>query len=1240
MKLIRQTALRFTEGNSDKVYEVDIVETSGEYLVNFRYGKYTSNLREGCKTKSPVELSQATKIADSILVSKINKGYQVVAGYDPVSKETIGGATQQSTPQTSSPPETTSASAPIAANERDQKIIQRLEAFCRANEKEIDGYNFGRTIWKAGELRIKAARPILEKIFKTDAVDKDSVNYYSILWALGRIGDKASLPLIDAFEDKIPDNTEYMLTEIKIALSSNPEEFIPSYDETLNIVDTSAEISQFEQIQNMSFDTLDENGRKYVYAVMNLHGLTQEVDKAIAQLTIKDVGEDYFSKYLSEETVNKINKNTAAFPNLENAYSGLLEHKHNTLITEKLVKYKPDFDRYQSVIADLDLNKIFEGEESDINAAETGRLGWLWGSEKKRFRKALNKHPNVGNVQSLWQLIENYSDISSDIYHTYTDEDISRFNQEIQQAGVADDVLNHIDTSTLQDSKWSFSSGLSLDTRSKYDSSIEYRVNALFKHRFSELREKALKPKKKLTSAFQLSSLGLYWSSLADKSLREKNIAAIKNTPVTEPFTQTFRRLYKIAEFRDDAEVLAILNYRIEATTPSPSSYWSKSKPFSKKTKEYFRRRFVRSLRNIAKFQPNDYTQFAKHALLQADDQDNELVKNIDKYNLRYFPRLSAMNYILHDKSILLRPNYLNIWLKQRDVKKDIARTEAHPTLWDQAPQDLLDLLLCCKARIVNDFAYNRLENKADFLKDISKKDWMLLVQRPYENTALLALEHLKDSLSDTDVMKVVLNAQFSSVREEALKAIDGESLGKNIDLLVLMLLSEHDDVYEFAKSYLYTAEKHYTDVSDQLLSELLAADKLQHEVLISRVKWLLLHPLKGKASLKSITPLLAKTELEMQLLGANLLETSDYSFAEMEQSYQLMSQSEYPEIRAGAIALLAKLSTAEKIKHKDLLFSALLDEHAALRQKSRDVVATIDDQPFRIETFDHVLPTFFKSEPVEGFADDMLELVVVLEPMHKDVDINLLWRLMTAKAKLAEWVGAVVLPSRNVNEFSVKQLSLLSKNPTLSIRDWSLTAFEKDLSLSKDNYSQAIRILDNPWDDTRTRAITFFQDNFDDAFWNSQRTIAVCDNVYADVQRFGRDLVTRFFNDDQGEEYLIKLSQHPSANVQLFVSGFLKEYATDKVDIIVSLQPYFKTVLSQVNRGRLVKDRIIKFLFEEAEKQQKVATMVAELFSDQSVSMVIADKMQYIKTLYKLQKQFTQIQTPVVTIEPEVRSI
>lgn len=50
MKLIQRTTLIYQEGNSDKVYEVDLCQTGEDlYVVNFRYGRRGTNLKEGVK---------------------------------------------------------------------------------------------------------------------------------------------------------------------------------------------------------------------------------------------------------------------------------------------------------------------------------------------------------------------------------------------------------------------------------------------------------------------------------------------------------------------------------------------------------------------------------------------------------------------------------------------------------------------------------------------------------------------------------------------------------------------------------------------------------------------------------------------------------------------------------------------------------------------------------------------------------------------------------------------------------------------------------------------------------------------------------------------------------------------------------------------------------------------------------------------------------------------------------------
>ncbi|MBO0593536.1 hypothetical protein I2486_19225 [Cellulophaga sp. E16_2] len=75
MKLVQQKKLYFSEGKSDKVYEVDLCENQDLFVVNFRYGRRGAQLREGTKTVFPVAYDEAYKIFNALVDSKEKKGY-------------------------------------------------------------------------------------------------------------------------------------------------------------------------------------------------------------------------------------------------------------------------------------------------------------------------------------------------------------------------------------------------------------------------------------------------------------------------------------------------------------------------------------------------------------------------------------------------------------------------------------------------------------------------------------------------------------------------------------------------------------------------------------------------------------------------------------------------------------------------------------------------------------------------------------------------------------------------------------------------------------------------------------------------------------------------------------------------------------------------------------------------------------------------------------------------------------
>jgi len=118
--------LSFKEGSSDKVYQVSI-ESDGKSLhsVTFAYGRRGTTLTYGCKTTQPVTLPEATKIRDSLVKSKLSKGYQ------------IDGESQQPESQTPDPYVRAAAGNPISddsgircqlLNPIEESEVQRLLA--------------------------------------------------------------------------------------------------------------------------------------------------------------------------------------------------------------------------------------------------------------------------------------------------------------------------------------------------------------------------------------------------------------------------------------------------------------------------------------------------------------------------------------------------------------------------------------------------------------------------------------------------------------------------------------------------------------------------------------------------------------------------------------------------------------------------------------------------------------------------------------------------------------------------------------------------------------------------------------------------------------------------------------------------------------------------------------------------------------------------------------------------------
>ena len=126
MKLIRQRQLIYLEGASEKVYEVDLCEIGpGRFVVNFRYGKRGSVLKEGTRTVAPVGLPEAETIFGEVVSSRLEKGY-VDAAEAARTAQTGRPSGARLTPAQPLRAVTTGPIRRVDMTAREQAILQRL----------------------------------------------------------------------------------------------------------------------------------------------------------------------------------------------------------------------------------------------------------------------------------------------------------------------------------------------------------------------------------------------------------------------------------------------------------------------------------------------------------------------------------------------------------------------------------------------------------------------------------------------------------------------------------------------------------------------------------------------------------------------------------------------------------------------------------------------------------------------------------------------------------------------------------------------------------------------------------------------------------------------------------------------------------------------------------------------------------------------------------------------------------
>lgn len=185
MKIVKQKTLYFSEGKSDKVYEVDLCDSGSDlFVVNFRYGRRGANLREGTKTVFPVLYEEALSTFNSLIRSKENKGYRV----------------ESSSSLKNEKPSTIAMEVNVAREETIVKYLKDAVA-----EMYTRDWKISRVIWRASSLHIVKAIPYIYPFIDSE----DTFEQYAAIYSLSKFKDTSSQNAIykvfetQYFDDKV-----------------------------------------------------------------------------------------------------------------------------------------------------------------------------------------------------------------------------------------------------------------------------------------------------------------------------------------------------------------------------------------------------------------------------------------------------------------------------------------------------------------------------------------------------------------------------------------------------------------------------------------------------------------------------------------------------------------------------------------------------------------------------------------------------------------------------------------------------------------------------------------------------------------------------------------------------------------------------------------------------------------------------------------------------------------------------
>ncbi|MEO1529529.1 MAG: hypothetical protein AAFX06_29245, partial [Planctomycetota bacterium] len=765
--------------------------------------------------------------------------------------------------------------------------------------------------------------------------------------------------------------------------------------------------------------------------------------------------------------------------------------------------------------------------------------------------------------------------------------------------------------------------------------------------------------------------------------VRPTLLKALAGVPLEPPYFRTLRRIYKTAELRCDGQVFGLLAYRFETSRAMyrrPSYVWRNYRnpsaepnpkmAFSSHTRHYLRRRVWRILDRLGKASSEDFVPMAVGVLLAFSDDDAKPVRTDSRYDWRTrswghvywdpYGSYWAFSQLLFRNSARYQavPSQLTFRVANglnANSPPPVENEAAYPELWQAQPRGLLHLLTDSRCQIVHQFAVKALRKCDAFCEQIPLEVLLLLLAAAYDVTTELgfelAVKRYDAANPNFELVLALANSGLERARAQAHEwiAANRSVFFVDTEFAAQIFTSAHADTRKVgieSTHALPSDQGAMRALSGRMIAFLQGCDTEQTEI-AEDVGQLLLRP-AFQASVSTlgedvICDLLSSSVAAVQAFaGAVVVEHETLSKSPTERVLTAMLTATHRPVRSMGVKVIAELPDAMLKTNVNMLATLTCHELEDIRNEIRPTVKRLADadDSFSRQISAELIRRLLTPGAPEGVPSHTSR---VLREDFGDrlghVPAETVWQLLDSRSGPAQEVGGLLL-STNVDhrQLQVTEIVKLTNHAILEVRRASWTMYDDQVDRMRSELTTAVRILDASWEDSRQFGFQFFRDKTSEEDLTPEVLISICDSVREDVQQFGRQMITQHFAKEHGPEYLLKLSEHPTADLQLFASNFLAEYAAGHPERIRQMEPYFVSILSRVNKSRVAKDRVLAFLRDEATKDRESAELIAGILARISSTCAIGDRASTIEAMLELSETFGDVELPLSSKPVEVR--